>query len=93
VADVNHLVITRDAGQLVLERGKLIPPPVGGRTVGAVPGRRPLRLHAAHPTEQGELVRFGGSAAIDDPPGEAILLFSDSTLEQLRLTLPRATSW
>ena len=37
VADVHHLVLRRDVGQLVLEQGKLyLLSPVGGRTVGAV---------------------------------------------------------
>ena len=37
VADVQHLVLERDAGRLTLERGRLwLFSPVGGRTVGAV---------------------------------------------------------
>src|SRR5258705_11934276 len=44
VADVDHLVLTRDAGQLTLEHGRLfLLAPIGGRTVGAVfPGQRPI---------------------------------------------------
>jgi hypothetical protein len=86
VADVTHLVITRDAGQLILERGKLILlSPVGGRTVGAIfRGEGRFTFAPPYPAEQGELQRFAGSATLDDPFGEAILLFSDSTFEQLR---------
>ena len=86
VADVNHLVITRDVGRLTLEQGKFyLLSPVGGRTVGAVfRGRGHFSLAPAVPVEQAELRRFAGAPALDDSITEAILIFSDSTGDQLR---------
>jgi peptidase M1-like protein len=85
VADVNHIVITRDVGRLTLERGKLyLLSAVGGRTVGAVfSGQGHFAFAPAVPAEQAELQRFSGAAALDDTITEAILVFSDSTAEQL----------
>ncbi len=86
VADVNHLVLSRDAGQLTLERGKLyLLSPVGGRTVGAVfRGDGRFTFAPTIPAEQAELQRFSGSAMLDDPISETVLIFSDSTADQLR---------
>lgn len=85
VADVNHLVLHRDAGQLILERGKLyLLSPVGGRTVGAVfEGEGRFILTPELPAEQAELQRYAGSATLDDSLKEGILIFADSTLDQL----------
>ncbi len=85
VADVNHIVITRDVGRLTLERGKLyLLSAVGGRTVGAVfRGQGHFAFAPAVPAEQAEVQRFSGAAALDDTITEAILVFSDSTAEQL----------
>jgi len=85
VADVHHLVLQRDAGQLVLEQGKLyLLSPVGGRTVGAVfEGSGRFTFAPAVPAEQAELRRYAGSTALDDSLHEAILIFADSTPAQL----------
>ena len=86
VADVNQLVLTRDAGRLTLERGKLyLLSSVGGRTVGAVfRGQGRFTLAPTVPAEQAELRRLGGAPALNDTITEAILVFSDSTGDQLR---------
>src|SRR2546427_4079432 len=85
-ADVNHLVLTRDAGQLILEQGKVyLLSPVGGRTVGAVfRGEGRFTFTPPLPAEQAELQRVAGASALDDTVSEVILLFADSTAEQLR---------
>ena len=86
VAEVHHLVLQRDAGRLILESGKLaLLTPVGGRTVGAVfEGRGRFVLTPPLPTERIEMKRFAGDSTLDDSLHEAILLFTDSTLDQLR---------
>jgi hypothetical protein len=86
VASVSHLVLTRDAARLTLERGTLwLLSPVGGRTVGAV-FRGEGRFTFAPPlaAEQQALRRFAGATALDEPITEAVLLFADSTPDQLR---------
>jgi hypothetical protein len=90
VADVQHLVLTRGPARLTLERGRLFfLSPVGGRLVGAVfrgEGRfvfAPRRIE-----EQAELLRFADSTALDAPITEAVLLFADSTADQLRGLTP-----
>ncbi len=86
VAEVQHLVLERDAGRLTLERGRLwLLSPVGGRTVGAV-FRGEGRFSFAPPlaAERAELRRFADTTALDDPITEAVLLFADSTPAQLR---------
>ena len=86
VAEVNHLVLNRDACQLALERGKLyLLSPVGDRTVGAVfRGEGRVTFTSALPVERVELERFAGSPSLDDTLTEAILIFADSTADQLR---------
>ena len=86
VADVHHLVLNRDVGRLTLESGKVYAlSTVGGRTVGAVfRGDGRFTLAPAVPAEQAELQRFAGSPAFDAAVSEAILIFSDSTVDQLR---------
>jgi len=85
VATVHHLVLSRDAGELTLEDGKLyLLSSVGGRTVGAVfRGVGRFRLAPSLPTEQAELRHFAGTPALDDTITAAVLLFADSTLAQL----------
>lgn len=84
VADVNHLVLTRDVGQLTLEHGQLyFLSPVGGRTVGAVfRGSGTFVFAPPVPTEQAELQRFAGSPSLNEALSEVILLFADSTTPQ-----------
>lgn len=86
VADVHHVVLTRDVGQLTLEQGKLyFLSPVGGRTVGAVfRGEGHFTFAPADLAEQAQVRRFSGSVALDDSITEAILIFADSTADQLR---------
>ncbi|HEV2671135.1 MAG TPA: M1 family aminopeptidase, partial [Gemmatimonadales bacterium] len=58
---------------------------VGGRTVGAIfRGAGHIALTPRQPLEQETLHRLIGSAALDDSVSEVILIFSDSTLGQLR---------
>ena len=86
VADVDHVVLARDAGRLTLERGKLyLLSSVGGRTVGAVfRGRGHFTLAPSVAAEQAALQRFAGAPTLDDSITEAILVFADSTADQLR---------
>ncbi|MFN2572189.1 MAG: M1 family metallopeptidase [Gemmatimonadales bacterium] len=83
-ADVEHVVITRDVGELVLERGKLyLLAPVGGCSVGAVfRGQGQFRFAPTLSSERDELERVEGSASLDVPITEAILFFMDSTAER-----------
>jgi peptidase M1-like protein len=84
VAEVNHLVLTRDVGQLTLEHGQLyFLSPVGGRTVGAVfRGTGSFAFAPPVPAEQAELQRFAGHPTLSDSVTEVILLFADSTPRQ-----------
>jgi hypothetical protein len=88
-AAVANLVIAREGVRLTLTRGRLhLLSPVGGRTVGAL-FRGDGRFAFAPPVaaEQQALRRHAGTASLDEPISEAILLFTDSTLAQLgRLT-------
>jgi Peptidase family M1 domain len=86
VAAIDHVVLTRDAGQLTLEQGLLyLLAPIGGRTVGAVfQGRGRFTFAPPIPVERAQLQRFAGSPTLDDTFTEAILIFSDSTADQLR---------
>jgi hypothetical protein len=85
-AEVDHVVLVRDAGQLTLEHGMLyLLAPIAGRTVGAVfQGQGRFTFAPPVPVEQAELQRFAGSPTLDDAFTEAILIFSDSTADQLR---------
>ncbi len=86
VAEVSRLVLERDVGRLVFERGRLmLLSPVGGRTVGLL-FRGEGRFTVAPPleVERAELRRFADSATLSELFREAVLLFSDSTMEQLR---------
>lgn len=86
VANVAHLVLQRDAARLTLDQGKLyLLSPVGDRTVAAVfVGTGRFALAPTLPSEQAELQRFAGEQTLDDTITEAVLLFADSTAEQLR---------
>jgi len=85
VANVDHLVIVRDVAELTLERGQLyLLPPVGGCTVGAVfRGAGRFKFIPPLPLEQAELERIDGKPSVDAPITEAILIFMDSTAQQL----------
>ena len=92
VIAVHHVVLTRDAGELTLEDGSLyLLASVGGQTAGAVfQGKGRFRLVPRLPTEQAELRRFAGDSVLDDSVTEAVLLFTDSTADQLAALKPTA---
>ena len=85
VMKVHHLVLARDAGTLTLEDGSLyLLKNLDGHTVGAVfEGTGHFTLLPPFPTERAELRRFAGSDSLDDDLSEAVLLFADSTTDQL----------
>ncbi len=85
-AHVTNLVLARDAGSVVLQDGTLwLLSPVGGRTVGAVfEGGGRFTVSPPDATEQAELQRFADTTSLDAAFTEAILLFTDSTLAQMR---------
>ena len=85
-AQIDHVVLQRDAGRLTLEHGTLyLLAPIAGRTVAAVfQGQGRFTFAPTVPVEQAELQRFAGSPALNDAFSEAILLFADSTAEQFR---------
>jgi len=86
IAAVTNFVLRRGGAEIVLSQGTLyLLSPVGGRTVGAVfRGAGRITLHPPHPAEQEALRRLVGSAARNDSVDEVILIFSDSTANQLR---------
>ncbi len=85
-AAADHLVLRRDAGELVLEQGTVyLLAPMGGRPVAAVfRGRGRFTFTPPTPAERDQLRRTLGSATLDDTISEAVLLFADSTPAQLR---------
>jgi hypothetical protein len=85
VMKVHHLVLARDAGTLTLEDGSLyLLGNVDGHTVGAVfQGSGRFTLAPPNATERAELHRFAESDSLDDGVSEAVLLFADSTTDQL----------
>lgn len=86
VAAVSNLTLRRDAAEITLTQGTIyLLSPVGGRTVGAVfRGAGRVRLTPPHATEQDALRRAVGATALDDSVSEIILIFSDSTPDQLK---------
>ena len=86
VAEVKDLVLRREAGELTLARGVLyLLSPVGGRTVGAAfRGQGRFRFTPSVAAERARLQAFAGAPVLDDSTTEVILLFADSTLDQLR---------
>ena len=86
VADISDLVLRRDAGELRLDLGKLyLLSAVGGRTVGAVfRGAGRFSFTPSLPVEQTQLQRFADKPSLDDSITQVILLFADSTMDQLR---------
>ncbi len=85
VADVEHLVIVRDVAELTLERGQVyLLPPVGGCTVGAVfRGEGRFTFTPPLSVEHAELERIDGKSTLDARITEVILIFMDSTAQQL----------
>jgi hypothetical protein len=89
VAEVTDLVIQRDVAQFTLESGKLyLLTPVGGRTVGAVfRGRGTFSFAPTSPIEQERLARFENRSSLKLAFEDLVLLFADSTLEELSAAL------
>lgn len=86
VAQVRDLVIRRDVGSLELTSGQLaILSQVGGRTVAVAFSGQGV-FHFAPPTrvEQGRLREFRKVAALDEPFTDLLIVFCDSTLDELR---------
>jgi hypothetical protein len=86
VADVNNLVITRDAATFTLTSGKLyLLTPIGGRTVAAVfQGNGHFAFTPPSATERDRLLRFEKATSIDAPMSSLVIFFTDSTLGELR---------
>ena len=86
VASVSQLVLHRDAAEFTFVAGTMyLLSPVGGRTVGAVfRGTGRIRLTPPYAVEHGALERGLGSGILEDSVTEVMLLFSDSTRDQLR---------
>src|SRR5215469_2173320 len=85
VMKVHNLVLARDAGTLTLGDGSLyLIANIGGRTVGAVfRGTGRFTFTPGLPTERAEMNRVSGVDSLDDSVSNAVLLFSDSTTDQL----------
>ena len=86
IAAVSDLVLRRGGAEIVLSRGTLyLLSPVGGRTVGAVfRGAGHISLTPPHPAEREAMQRLIDAPALNDSLNEVILMFSDSTVSQLR---------
>jgi hypothetical protein len=86
VADVANLVIQRDAARFTLTSGKLyLLTSIGGRTVGAVfHGSGTFAFAPPSPIEQARLMRFERRTALDAPLLDVVLLFADTTMDELR---------
>jgi hypothetical protein len=89
VADVQNLVLHRDVGEFTLEAGQLaLLSPVGGRTVAlAFHGQGTFRFTPPTRIERERLRHFRKSTTLAQPFTDLVILFSDSTLDELRHTL------
>jgi hypothetical protein len=89
VADVANLVIQRDVGRFTLTAGKLyLLAPLGGRTVGAVfHGTGSFSFAPPSKVEQNRLVRFEKKNPLEVPILDVVLLFADTTVDQLKRQL------
>ncbi len=85
-ADVANLVIQRDAGRFTLASGTLyLLAPIGGRTVGAVfHGSGTFAFTPPSTIEQSRLTRFEKRTALEAPILDLVLLFADTTADELR---------
>jgi hypothetical protein len=88
-AAVQNLVIRRDAGRFTLEQGTLyLLPPVAGRIVGAVfVGTGTFAFSAPTAIEADQLERFLEKRELAEPLKAAVLLFGDSTMQELERQL------
>ena len=85
VADVNSLMIERDAGSIVLEEGRLcFAKPLGGRRVAAVfVGRGSFRFAPRSQVEQEQLRRFYGRTVLRRSFERLTLIVADTTFAEL----------
>ncbi len=85
VAEVTNLVLQRDVARFTLQAGRLyLLSPVGGRTVAAVfEGKGSFSFAPTSPIEQERLARFEHKPSLETPFESLVLLFADSTLQQL----------
>jgi len=85
-ADVDSLVLVREAGRFEFGRGRFtLLAPVSGRIMGAYfEGEGTFTLSPASPAERAELARRHGGEAYQVNFAKVILLFSDSTLAELQ---------
>jgi hypothetical protein len=89
VADVQSLMIERDAGTIVLEEGRLaLAMPLGGRRVAAVfTGRGTFLFTPRSEIERQQLRRFYDVTTLRRPFQQLTLIFADSTLAELTSAL------
>ncbi len=85
VADVDHLVLKRDAAEFQLEKGTLqLLTPVAGRTVGALfVGTGTVTFRPPLEVERAELVRVLHDSIVATPISSAVFVFTDSTEAEL----------
>lgn len=88
-AAVQNLVLEREAARFTLEQGTMqLLTPVNGRTVGAVfSGRGRMSFVPHHRLEREQLYRFFETEELDEEITGLLLLFADSTLEELESKL------
>ncbi len=88
-APVRHLVLRRDAGELILDEGTLyLLQPIGGQVMGALfRGKGTFNLTAPLAIEQERLRLFRKTTAVAEPFEEAVFFFADSTLAELQRQL------
>jgi len=86
VGAVSGLTIQRDVAHYTLHSGTVyLLSPVAGRTVAAVfLGSGTFRFSPPSWVEQEQLERFYEKESLEEPFNSALLIFTDSTLEQLR---------
>ncbi len=89
VAVVRQLVLKRDLAEIMLEDGRLyLLQPVAGRTMGALfRGKGRMRYAPASRIERDRLTLFHKAVELDQPFEDLVLIFADSTLEELRSLL------
>src|SRR5256886_1654700 len=85
VAQVNNVVLQRDAARFTLANGTIyLLSSVGGRTMGAVfQGEGTFSFSPPTRIEQDRLARFEKGRSLDARMTELVLLFADSTLAEL----------
>lgn len=88
-AKVRHLVLKRDAGELLFEDGTLyLLQPIGGQVMGALfRGKGTFSFSAPLAIERERLKLFRKDTSVAEPFEDVVLLFADSTLAELRRQL------